>query len=227
MSAEGRHAFVKAVDAGFDAARETIVAWLAVGLKAGAVAFFLCYVWALVTDERVPLWWRVTFAVAMGILVLFQATFGSWLLAGAVLITLPIALAGAGMAAIASGSALSLGSLAGLLTVFAIAVRQSILLVHRYRVLRKQGAVEFGPQLVLQGTRDSATSILTTSLVTAAAVIPFAVLGSKPGLEILGPMALVVLGGLFTATTASLMRDPPEVRRDRRGVRAASGGKSS
>jgi Cu/Ag efflux pump CusA len=135
-----------------------------------------------------------------GILVLLQAAFGSWSLATAVLLTLPIALAGSAIAAAATGAALSLGSLAGLLTVFGIAVRHAILLINRYQTLRKQAGLEFDPALVVQGTRERAAPNLTAAVVIAAAVLPFAVFGTMPGHEILGPMAVVILGGLFTAT---------------------------
>jgi len=50
--------------------------------------------------------------------------------------------------------------------------------------------------------------VLSTALVTAAAMLPFMVLGDKPGLEILGPMVTVVLGGLFTSTLYSLTMLP-------------------
>jgi len=146
----------------------------------------------------------VALAAAIGILVVLQAAFGSWRLALAVLLTLPIALAGAAIAAAASGTALSLGSLAGFLTVLGIAVRHSLLLINRYRDLRRQGGLDLGPDLVLQGTLERAAPILMTAIVTAAAVLPFAVSGAKPGHEILGPMAAVILGGLFTATLYTL-----------------------
>jgi Cu/Ag efflux pump CusA len=109
-------------------------------------------------------------------------------------VSLPIALAGGALAALATGATLSVGSLLGLLTVFGITVRQAILLIHRYHALRKGGRV-VGPELVLQGVRDRATPILTATLTIAAAMIPFAVWGSRVGHEIVGPMAMVILGG--------------------------------
>ena len=62
----------------------------------------------------------------------------------------------------------------------------------------------FGPGVALRGTVERATPILMVSIVTALAVLPFAAFGSRPGHEILGPMAWVVLGGLATATLYSL-----------------------
>jgi Cu/Ag efflux pump CusA len=146
----------------------------------------------------------VGLAAVIGILFLLQAAFGSWRLAIAVLLTLPIALAGGVIATVASGTALSIGSLAGFLTVFGLAVRQGILLIHGCRDLRHRDGHDFGPELARRGTRQRATPILMAAIVTAVAVLPFAVFGTRPGHEILGPMAIVILGGLVTATLYSL-----------------------
>ena len=117
--------------------------------------------------------------------------------------TLPVALAGSAIAAAAAGTTLSVGALAGLFAVFGIAVRQVIMLVSVYRDQRLEGH-DFGLELTLRGLRGRAAPILMTAIITALAAIPFAVLGSRPGLEILGPMALVILGGLVTSTLYAL-----------------------
>jgi Cu/Ag efflux pump CusA len=146
----------------------------------------------------------VAFAVVVGIVVVFQAAFSSWPLAFAFLVTVPMALSGSVIAAWLTGGSLSLGALAGMLTVFALAVRQGILLVQRYMNLRQSEGLDWGPELFARGAQESAASIVTSALLTAAVMAPFAIFGSRPGFEILGPMVLVVLGGLFTATTYSL-----------------------
>ena len=139
-------------------------------------------------------------AAAIGIALVLHASFGIWGLALVVFLTLPIALAGGVFAALVTDGTLYLGSLAGFLTVLAITVRQAILLISDYRKLRRQEGATFGPELVLRGTRDCAARILMTAIVTALAVLPFLVFGKLPGLEILRPMALVILGGLVTST---------------------------
>jgi Cu/Ag efflux pump CusA len=59
-------------------------------------------------------------------------------------------------------------------------------------------------ELVLEGTRERFLPIVLTAIATAAAFLPFIVFGNIPGQEILQPMAIVVLGGLVTATLVSL-----------------------
>jgi Cu/Ag efflux pump CusA len=61
---------------------------------------------------------------------------------------------------------------------------------------------------VQRGTWDRFPAILMTALVTAAAVLPLALIGNVPGVEILRPMALVILGGLITSTCFALFAVP-------------------
>jgi Cu/Ag efflux pump CusA len=160
-------------------------------------------------------------AAAICILVVLQSALGAWGLASAVLLSLPVALAGGALAALTTGSALSVGALAGLLTVFGITVRQAVLLIHRYHALRKEGRVA-GPELVRQGIRDRATPILAAAITTAAAMIPFVVWGSTPGHEIVGPMAIVILGGLITSTVYVMCLVPALYARIGAGVAATA-----
>jgi Cu/Ag efflux pump CusA len=106
-----------------------------------------------------------------------------------------------------SGTA-TLGSLAGLLTVLGIAVRHTVLLVQRYRDLRHEHGHAFGPEVVRQGTGERAPAILMTTVVAGLAVLPFALFAGRPGLEVIGPMAKVILGGLVTATLYTLFVVP-------------------
>ena len=140
----------------------------------------------------------------IGAWLVLQAAFGSWQLASAVVLTLPMALAGGVIAAAIGGGTLALGSLAGFLTVLGLAARQCVALVHRYRELRHDEGMAFGTELVRRGARDRAAPIWTAAIVTAAAVLPFVVFAAAPGHEILGPMALVILGGMVTSTLYAL-----------------------
>ena len=56
----------------------------------------------------------------------------------------------------------------------------------------------------MRGAIERLAPILMTALATGLAIVPLVVAGSIPGHEIEHPMALVILGGLLTATLVNL-----------------------
>ena len=89
---------------------------------------------------------------------------------------------------------------------FGIATRNGILLVSRYEDLRKEGVHGF--QLIKAGALDRLNPILMTAFTTGLALIPLALKGGEPGSEIQSPMAVVILGGLLSATILNLVVIP-------------------
>ncbi len=142
---------------------------------------------------------------AIGIILLLQASFWSWHLAIAAFVTILASLTGGVLAALLGGGVISLGSLFGFLAVLAISIRYSIVLTKHLQYLEQQEGVEFGPELVLRGAAERLRPILITAFATGMAVLPLAVAGAIPGLEILHPMAIVILGGLVTTTLLNLI----------------------
>ncbi|MBI3241983.1 MAG: efflux RND transporter permease subunit [Chloroflexi bacterium] len=143
----------------------------------------------------------------IGIFLLLQASFDSWGLAAATFVTLPAALAGGAVAAIAGGGPLSLAALFGLLAVLGIAARHSVLLVGHYRRLEQEGEA-FGSGLALRGARERLSPMVMTTLTTGLILLPFIFSGNIPGLEVARPIAIVILGGLVTSTLLSLFVMP-------------------
>jgi Cu/Ag efflux pump CusA len=145
---------------------------------------------------------------AILIYLILQAAFGSWRLAAATFLTLPMALVGGVLAALATGRVLSLGALVGFVLLLAIALRNGVTLFSHFRHLEREEGEAFGPRLVVRGARERLTPILHTALATAFLLVPLVVLGNVPGQELLQPMAVVVLGGLVTATLLNLFVAP-------------------
>ena len=77
------------------------------------------------------------------------------------------------------------------------------------------------PDLVVQGSGERFTPILTTAFGTGFAVVPFLLLGNRAGLEIVHPMAVTILGGLVTSTLLSLFVVPALYLRVASGSRRA------
>jgi ABC-type dipeptide/oligopeptide/nickel transport system permease subunit len=68
--------------------------------------------------------------------------------------------------------------------------------------------VPFGRELVIRGAKERLVPIMMTVLTTGLALIPLLLTGSIPGQEIEHPMAVVILGGLVTATLLNLFVVP-------------------
>ncbi|MGH3345294.1 MAG: efflux RND transporter permease subunit [Carbonactinosporaceae bacterium] len=153
------------------------------------------------------LWGMITVA-AVGAFLLLQAAFSSWRLAFLLFVTLPVALAGGVLASWAGIGAMSLPAFAAFFTVLGIAARNAIMLVRDYQRLEGEDTETARPGLVLRGSQERFLPIVLTACATALAVTPALVLGDVAGLEVVRPMAAVILGGLVTTTFFSLFLVP-------------------
>ncbi|MDX6534902.1 MAG: hypothetical protein QOF68_2646 [Gaiellales bacterium] len=146
----------------------------------------------------------VAIAAAIAVFLLLQAAFQSFRLAALAFLSLPVALAGGVVAVLISGGELSLGAFLGLLAVFGIAARGSVVLIRHVQDLAEDDGDGFGAALIQRAASDRLVPVLATAAGLAAAAVPVVVLGGRPGLEILSPMAVVLLGGLLTSTFLTL-----------------------
>lgn len=146
------------------------------------------------------------FAVLIIFVLLFYE-FGDLKLAGIVLINLPLALIGGILAVYFTTGIISIASLIGFISLFGIATRNGILLVSHYQLLEREQHEE-GKDLIIHGSLDRLNPILMTALTAALALIPLAIKADEPGNEIQSPMAVVILGGLLTATFLNLLVIP-------------------
>jgi Cu/Ag efflux pump CusA len=152
-------------------------------------------------------------AIAIAALAVFflilQAAFGSWLLAALITVTLPLALVGGGLAALAYGGRLTLVTAAALLAVLAFTVRHTLVLVGRCRrdddSPPEQGGTAAG---VVDGSRERIVPILASAIATGLLMLAIAVLGDSTGLGVIRPAAVVILGGLVSATLYTLFLVP-------------------
>ena len=142
--------------------------------------------------------WLTSFVALCVVFALLCGEFKSVKLSVVVLLNLPLALIGGVVATYFSSGVMSIPSIIGLITLFGIATRNGILLVSRYQHLRVAG-VELD-EAVRIGSTDRLTPILMTAFTSALALVPMVLSGSSSGNEIQSPMAIVVLGGLFTST---------------------------
>lgn len=150
----------------------------------------------------------VALVALLGAYLLLQASFGSWRLALIAWLTMPVVLAGGVLAALIGGGVLSLGSIFGLLAVFTIGVRNVVVLTNHLQSVRRREGAAFDRELILRVGLDRVAPLVMTAVATAVVLLPLVLAGDIAGLELLRPMAIVMLGGLVAATVLNLFLLP-------------------
>ncbi|HSI46005.1 MAG TPA: CusA/CzcA family heavy metal efflux RND transporter [Methylophilus sp.] len=143
----------------------------------------------------------VPFTIGL-IFVLLYTAFHSLRYAGLILANVPFAAMGGIVALAISGQYLSVPAAIGFIAVFGVAMLNGIVLVSFINHLRTEGRTV--REAVLEGTALRLRPVMMTALVEVLGLIPF-VLASGVGSEILRPLAIVVIGGLLTATLLTLI----------------------
>jgi Cu/Ag efflux pump CusA len=85
---------------------------------------------------------------------------------------------------------------------FGVAARNGLLLVETYNNKFAEGMSL--KETIIEGSQERLNAILMTALTSALGMAPL-VVGTGPGKEMLQPLAVVVLGGLFTCTALTLL----------------------
>ncbi|MGB4598713.1 MAG: efflux RND transporter permease subunit [Trichlorobacter sp.] len=138
------------------------------------------------------------------ILLILYLEFGSFRVAGLVMVNLPLAFIGGIVAVVLTDRTISVASLVGFITLFGIATRNGILLVSHYRYLMEHEGLELR-EAVVKGSLERLRPVVMTALAAGLALVPFAIAAHKPGNEILSPLAVVILGGLISATLLNML----------------------
>jgi CzcA family heavy metal efflux pump len=139
------------------------------------------------------------------VLLMLYIAFGSLRNLGLTVLNLPFALIGGVLAALFYGGWISIGSLVGFVTLFGITLRNSIMLISHYQHLIDNENRQWNLETCIQGAKERLPSILMTALVAGLALTPIALGSNQPGKEIEGPMATIIIGGLFTSTVLNLL----------------------
>ncbi|MDE6693309.1 MAG: efflux RND transporter permease subunit, partial [Muribaculaceae bacterium] len=115
-----------------------------------------------------------------------------------ILANMPLAMIGGVYLLAITGGEVNIPAVIGFISLLGITTRNGMLLISRYNSLAAQGVGL--DERVMNGSTDRLLPIIMTMLTSALALIPLAVKGGEPGNEIQSPMAVVILGGLLTAT---------------------------
>ena len=161
----------------------------------------------------------VPIALAFIFLILFL-TFGSLRQAILVFCIVPFATVGGVIALWGAGEFLSVPASVGFIALIGIAVLNGVVMITYINQVVASGAYAFR-EAVMEGARRRLRPVTLTATIAALGLVPF-LFATGPGAEIQKPLAIVVIGGLFTATALTLLLLP--VLYDQFGVSKAERG---
>ena len=146
---------------------------------------------------------------AVGVFLLLQAALRSWRRAALLFCALPLALAGGAATAPIAGGPLTVGALAGFLAVFGVAVRAGLVVMRDLRfAATDSGSDAAGADADHRAVRRSVFPTMVSAVGLALLMLPFAVVGDISGMEVMRPLALVVIGGMVTTVVVTLVLLP-------------------
>ncbi len=168
-------------------------------------------------------------AVAIVFLVMV-ATFSSLIQPLILLISIPFAATGALGLLLITDTALGVPALIGMLLLVGVVVTNAIVLIDLVNQYRKQGKTI--KDSIMEGSRQRLRPILMTALATIFALTPMALGITGGGGFISQPLAVVVIGGLFSSTLLTLIIVPVlywlvEGRKERRALKGKTSKKKS
>ena len=146
----------------------------------------------------------VPLALGLIFLILFS-TFGSVRQSLLVLSNIPFALVGGIVALWAAGEYLSVPASVGFIALLGIAVLNGVVLVSYFNQLHAEGHDPH--HCIVHGAERRLRPVMMTASITAFGLVPL-LFATGPGSEVQRPLAIVVIGGLVTATALTLILLP-------------------
>jgi len=151
---------------------------------------------------------RLGIVLPISVLLIFAIlyfTLGSLRASLLILLNIPFAMVGGMIALAVSGEYLSVPASVGFIALMGIAVLNGLVMVSYFRQLRSEGVPLH--QAVRQGAERRLRPVLMTASIAAFGLVPL-LFASGPGSEIQKPLAIVVVGGLVSATLLTLVLLP-------------------
>lgn len=171
--------------------------------------YFINYDGQLESQRKGMLLLMLLSALAIvGVFVVLYMHFRSTMIALQIMINIPLALIGSIVAVYLTDKTFSLASLVAFVTLCGIASRNGIMMITHYIHLVKHEDESFSKKMIIRGSLERLVPVLMTALTAILALIPIIMAKGEPGKEILYPLSVVIVGGLFSSTLLDIIVTP-------------------
>lgn len=169
--------------------------------------YYITYGGQFESESRASKTLAVTSLLALAIIfILLYQEFKSVKESLVILINMPLAMIGSAYILWITGAELNIPAIIGIISLLGISTRNGMLLMSRYNHLEQEGFPL--NERISRGSKDRLLPIIMTALTSALALVPIAIRGGEPGNEIQSPLAIVILGGLISATALNIFVVP-------------------
>ncbi|ARO88262.1 CusA/CzcA family heavy metal efflux RND transporter [Nitrosospira lacus] len=151
---------------------------------------------------------RLSFIIPVSFILIFVLlfwTFRSIKNASLIVMNVPFSMIGGLIALLLTGIHLSVSAAVGFIALFGIAVQNGVILLSQITLLRREG-ISLN-EAILQGSVSRLRPVIMTALMAMLGLLP-AALSTSVGSETVKPFAVVIIGGLITATLLTLTMLP-------------------
>jgi cobalt-zinc-cadmium resistance protein CzcA len=148
---------------------------------------------------------RLLLIIPISILLIFVLLFEAFKTiksAALILMNVPFALVGGILALYLTGIHLSVSAAIGFIALFGQAVLNGVVMVSHFNQLQEEGATPWNA--VYDGAQTRLRTVLMTSMLAMLGLLPMA-LSHSIGSEVQRPLAVVIIGGLVSATALTLI----------------------
>ncbi len=150
----------------------------------------------------------LSIATLAAMFLVLYSHFRSTMIVAQILLNIPLAFIGGLVATYFVVGTVSVATLVGLICLAGIASRNTIMMISHYLHLMQHEGEQFTEHMIVRGSLERLVPVTMTALTAGLALIPLALAAGQPGKEILYPVAVVILGGLTSATLLDMTVTP-------------------
>ncbi len=144
----------------------------------------------------------------LSIFILLFLHFKSGFITLQIMLSIPLAVIGSILGVYLTDNIISIASIVAFIALCGIASRNGILMISHYLHLMLEEGEKFSKEMITRGTLERLVPVLMTAISAMLGLVPLLLSKGAPGKEILYPVAVVIVGGLFSSTILDMWITP-------------------